>query len=68
MYKHPRFGKLFSISGVVLFLLLLSFNMYTFPHPPAENGLIDLGPFSGIWALAVNIQAFRSVKWMDEEI
>jgi len=66
MFRHPRFGKIYSISGIILFSGLLIFNMYTFPHPPANAGLIDLGPFTGLWGLAAIIQSLRSVSWMDE--
>ncbi len=65
MFRHPRFGKIFGVSGVLIFSLLLLFNLYSFPHPPASNGLIDLGPITGLWSLAVIIQSLRSLKWMD---
>jgi len=68
MFRHPRFGKIFSISGILLFSALLILNLYTFPKPPAESGLVDLGPLTGLWALAVNIQALRSVKWMSLDV
>jgi len=66
MFRHPRFGKIFSISGVLIFTVMLTFNLYSFPHPPASNGLIDLGPVSGLWGLIVLIQCLRSLKWMDK--
>jgi len=66
MYNHPRFGIAFSISGITLFSGLLILNMTTFPHPPGEAGLFDMGPFTGLWALAVIVQSLRSVNWMDE--
>jgi len=67
MFNHPRFGKIFSISGFVLFSSLLFFNLFTFPHPPASKGLFDIGPITGLWALVVIIQSLRSIKWMDQE-
>ena len=67
MFNHPRFGKIFSISGIVLFASLLFLNLFTFPHPPASKGLLDVGPITGLWGLIVIIQTLRSVKWMDEE-
>ena len=67
MFNHPRFGKIFSISGIVLFASLLFLNLFTFPHPPASKGLFDVGPITGLWGLIVIIQTLRSIKWMDEE-
>ncbi len=66
MFGHPRFGRTFGISGVVLGIGLLVSNLYTFPTPPANAGLIDLGPFVGVWYLAVSLQMWRSVAWVRE--
>ena len=67
MYKHPRFGRIFSISGLVLFSSLLILNMIAFPFPPDSMGLIDIGPLTGLWGIAVSIQGLRSLKWMDKD-
>jgi hypothetical protein len=66
MFNHPRFGKIFSISGIVLFASLLFLNLFTFPYPPASKGLFDVGPITGLWGLIVVIQSLRSIKWMDQ--
>lgn len=63
MYGHPRFGKWFSIPGVILGALLLAFNLYTFPQPPADAELVDLGPFTALWWVAVIVQMIRSRAW-----
>ncbi|NUO80905.1 hypothetical protein HUU05_12570 [candidate division KSB1 bacterium] len=63
MLKHPRFGKILGGIGMLLALLLLSFNLYTFPIPPANANLIDFGPFTGLWYLIISIQMLRSVTW-----
>lgn len=68
MYKHPRFGKIFSISGVLITLALLVLNIYTFPIPPGESGSIDLGPLVALWYLAVTIRIATSFKWVDEKV
>ena len=34
---------------------LLVLNMITFPTAPAEAGLMDLGPFVGLWMLVLFI-------------
>ncbi len=63
MLRHPRFGRPFGISGIILGLGLLVLNLYTFPAPPANAGLMDLGPFIGFWYLAVSVQTWRSLGW-----
>jgi hypothetical protein len=63
MYGHPRFGKWFSIPGVLLGALLLALNLYTFPQPPADAELVDLGPFTALWWVAVIVQMIRSRTW-----
>lgn len=68
MMKHPRFGKIFGILGMFVGLLLLGFNLSTFPVPPGNAGLIDLGPALGLWYLAVTIQVIRSLKWFDGQL
>ena len=68
MFKHPRLGKIFSITGVIIALALLVLNIYSFPIPPAESGSIDLGPLVALWYLAVTIGIAMSFKWVDEKI
>jgi hypothetical protein len=63
MLRHPRFGRVFAASGVAIGFTLLLFNLYTFPTPPANAGLIDLGPLVGLWYLAVTVQMWRSLSW-----
>lgn len=61
--RHPRFGRVFAVSGVAVGFALLLFNLYTFPTPPANAGLIDLGPAIGLWYFAVTVQMWRSLSW-----
>ena len=63
MFRHPRFGKLFAATGLVIAAVLFALNMYTFPNPPDTRGLIDAGPLVGAWYLAVSIQTLRSITW-----
>jgi hypothetical protein len=63
MLNHPRFGKILGGIGALLAVLLLAFNLYTFPIPPANANLIDFGPFVGVWYLIVSIQMLRSLTW-----
>lgn len=66
MRRHPRFGLLFSASGILIAAALFAFNMVTFPVPPANAGSVDLGPLIGLWFLAVTIQVFRSFGWAEK--
>ncbi len=66
MLKHPRFGKVLGGLGIILGLATLVLNLYTFPVPPHEAGLIDLGPAVGFWFLIVVIQMMRSIRWLKE--
>lgn len=62
-HRHPRLGLLFSIPGLLVALALLALNLGTFPTPPAEAGLIDLGPALGLWYLAVTLRMIGSLRW-----
>lgn len=64
MFEHRDFGKVLGILGAVLAGLLLVFNLWTFPYIPADSGLVDLGPLTGLWWLAVIIQ-FARLDWRD---
>lgn len=68
MLTHPRFGKIFGGIGILLAVLVLAFNLYTFPIPPMDAGLIDFGPFTGLWYFAITVQILRSMKWTRETL
>jgi len=63
MLRHPRFGKVFAFSGMAVAAGLVALHLYTFPAPPQNAGLIDLGPVLGLWYLVVTIQMWRSLGW-----
>ena len=63
MLRHPRFGHVLGGLGVALGALLLGFNLWFFPTPPASAGSIDWGPFVALWSLAVFVQQLRSQDW-----
>ncbi len=67
-FKHPKLGKLFSIIGIAIALLMIITNISTFPIPPASAQLIDFGPFVGLWYLAVTIKILFSYKWIKQEL
>jgi len=61
MFRHPRYGALFAIAGLAIGGALLALNFYSFPAPPANAGLVDVGPAVGLWYLAVTVQMWRSL-------
>jgi hypothetical protein len=65
MFKHPKLGWIFGAPGCIVAFLGLAFNVYTFPHNPGTQGLVDMGPFVGLWFSAVAIKVIFSLKWMD---
>jgi hypothetical protein len=64
MLRHPRLGKAIGLIGVLIACVTMGLNLYSFPAPPADVGLVDPGPFVGLWYLAVTILILRSWKWM----
>jgi hypothetical protein len=67
MFKHPKLGWIFGAPGCIVAFLGLAFNVYTFPHNPGTQGLVDMGPFVGLWFSAVAIKVIFSLKWMDSK-
>ena len=67
MYKHPKFGKILSIAGVIISLLLITTNIISFPIPPYEE-YIDFGPLIGLWYLTVTVKITFSKKWIKQKL
>lgn len=63
MRRHPRFGTAIGGVGTLLGLLLLGFNLWYFPTPPANASSVDWGPFVALWMLAVFLVLLRSGGW-----
>jgi len=61
MFRDPRFGWIIGSLGVLIALALLVLNLSTFPIPPANKNLIDLGPLLGLWYLVVTIFLGKSL-------
>lgn len=60
MYRHSDFGRFIGIFGLVSAAGLLVLNLAAFPSVPAESGLIDLGPLTGVWWIVVVAQLLRA--------
>ena len=59
LVKHPRFGHFVGWSGVAVGLLAIVINAWTYPTPPAEAGLFDIGPIMGTWFLLLSAYMIR---------
>lgn len=57
MIHDPRFGRIMGILGIVIgSVVIIGFNIYTFPTPPANAGLVDSGPITGLWYTIATVQ------------
>ncbi len=48
-FRHLPFGKIIGSLGVVIGIGGFVFNVWTFPTPPIDVGLPDVGPFAMAW-------------------
>jgi hypothetical protein len=53
MRKRSGLGPGWAIPSVVLGVLLIALNAATFPWPPADGGLFDIGPVIGLFVMAL---------------
>lgn len=49
--SHPRFGRAWGLASALAGAGLITLNVATFPWPPNSRGLIDLGPFIGLFII-----------------
>lgn len=68
MLHEHRFGKAVGGFGIFAGMGLLLLNMWSFPYPPAESGLIDFGPLTGIWWVWVIVLILRNNKIQRNEV
>jgi len=43
--------------------LLLAFNLWYFPTPPASAESIDWGPFVAVWFVVIFVRLLGTEKW-----
>ena len=67
IFQHPKLGKIFSISGILISLFMIITNVISFPNPPYEK-YIDFGPFIGLWYLGITIKIMFSKKWLHQQL
>ena len=68
MFSHPKLGKIVSIAGIIVSLLLIVLNAVSFPFPPSDAGLFDAGPLVGLWYFVVTLLMVFNLKWVDEQL
>ena len=67
IFRHPKLGKIFSIAGILISLLMIVTNVISFPIPPYEE-YFDFGPFIGLWYLGITIKIMFSKKWIHQQL
>lgn len=55
MWNYSKSAKWIAVLGFVAGGSHFLLKFYTFPKPPAESGLFDVGPLIGVWALVISI-------------
>ncbi len=70
MLKHPQYGKVLGAMDIILGVLGLVFNFLpsVWPTNPGTVGLVDVGPFSGLWYLAIFIQLLRQYRFIGNDL
>lgn len=65
LWHHPGPGRIFAITGAAAGATHLSLKLVTYPEPPAEAGLVDVGPVLGLWFLALLVWILWRRPWAD---
>ena len=68
MLRHPKFGRVMGGLGILFGGLLLGFNLWYFPIPPATANSIDWGPFVALWLLVTFVLVLRAARWARERV
>jgi len=63
-FKQPRPGKIISLLGILLALLLIFTNIYYFPEVEDAKQFFGLGPLLPAWHLLVSILIINSFRWI----
>ena len=45
----------------------LALNLWTFPTPPDQEGLVELGPLVWLWLIVVFVQTLTLANWAGEQ-
>jgi hypothetical protein len=66
MRQHPRFGRAYAATGLLLAAALVGLNLAAFPENPGRAGLVDVGPLVGGWYLWVTLRMAASLGWAQD--
>jgi hypothetical protein len=66
MGRHPRFGRAYAATGLLLAIALIGLNLAAFPDNPGRAGLVDVGPLVGGWYLWVTLRMATSLRWAQD--
>lgn len=64
MLGRPGMGRVMGGLGIALGALLLGFNLWYFPEPPASANGIDWGPFVALWLLGTFAMLAARRPWL----
>jgi len=53
IWRRSGFGLGWAVPSVILGIALILLNAATFPWPPADRGLFDVGPIVGLFVIAL---------------
>jgi hypothetical protein len=53
MRRRSGLGNGWGVPSAALGIALVALNAATFPWPPADRGLFDIGPFIGLFVMAL---------------
>lgn len=65
LWGHPRFHKIFALATGGLGVLGLILNLWMFPLPAYEVGVVDLRALVGIWYLLICLHVLTSRRWLE---
>lgn len=56
LWHHREFRPWLALTGILVSVLMLVFNIATFPTPPAEAGWFDVGPLVALWYVVLSVR------------
>ncbi|MBL8875497.1 MAG: hypothetical protein JNM86_06845 [Phycisphaerae bacterium] len=62
LWRRGPLAAMLAISGALVAIIFLAMKLSTYPIPPAEAGLFDLGPGLGAWYLLFSIYILCNAK------
>jgi hypothetical protein len=65
MLRRSLKWKIVGVLGLLAGVSGLALNLATWPVPPAEAGLVDVGPLVGLWGLTVSIVLLAELRTIE---